>query len=108
MVIRSVAAGHRVVLSDSRGPEALADLVGELGPLVSAATGEQAAEAGDIVMVRTPFGAHRSIPVEPMAGKVVLDGCNYDPRRDGHIVDLDTGRVTAAGCYSVTCVGHRW
>ncbi len=77
----SVAAGHRVVLSDSRDPEALADLVGELGPLVSAATGEQAAEAGDIVMVRTPFGARWSIPVEPMAGKVVLDGCNYDPGR---------------------------
>jgi predicted dinucleotide-binding enzyme len=93
----SVAAGHRVVLSDSRGPQALEDLVGELGPLVSAATGEQAAEAGDIVMVRTPFGAYQGIPVEPMAGKVVLDGCNYDPRRDGHIIDLDTGRVTSSG-----------
>lgn len=93
----SVAAGHRVVLSDSRGPEAVAGLIGELGPLVSAATAEQAAEAGDIVMVRTPFGVYRSIPVEPMAGKVVLDGCNYDPRRDGHIVDLDTGRVTSSG-----------
>jgi 8-hydroxy-5-deazaflavin:NADPH oxidoreductase len=93
----SVAAGHRVVLSDSRGPAALADLVGELGPLVSAATGEQAAEAGDIVMVRTPFGAYGSIPVGPMAGKVVLDGCNYDPRRDGHIIDLDTGQLTSSG-----------
>ena len=93
----SVAAGHRVALSDSRGPQAVAGLAGELGPLVSAATGEQAAEAGDIVMVRTPFGAYRDIPVEPMAGKVVLDACNYDPRRDGHIIDLDTGRVTSSG-----------
>jgi hypothetical protein len=24
-----------------------------------------------------------------MAGKVVLDACNYDPQRDGHIADLD-------------------
>jgi len=93
----SVAAGHRVVLNDSRGPEAVADLVAELAPLISAATAEQAAEAGDIVMVRTPFGAYPSIPVEPMAGKVVLDGCNYDPRRDGHITDLDTGQVTSSG-----------
>jgi predicted dinucleotide-binding enzyme len=45
----SVAAGHRVVLSDSRGPEAVADLVRELGPLISAATAEEAAEAGEIV-----------------------------------------------------------
>src|SRR5690349_18672305 len=60
----SVAAGHRAVLSDSRGPGALADLVTKLGPLASAATGELAAESGDIVMVRTPLGAYGGIPVE--------------------------------------------
>jgi predicted dinucleotide-binding enzyme len=92
----SVAAGHRVVLSDSRGPEALGDLVAELGPLASATDGEQAAAAGDIVMVRTPLGVYQRIPVEPVAGKVVLDACNYDPQRDGHIVDLDAGRVSSS------------
>lgn len=91
----SVAAGHRVVLSDFRGPETLTGLVTELGPLASAATGEQAAEAGDIVMVRIPLTAYQSIPVKPMAGKVVLDACNYDPQRDGHIADLDAGRVNS-------------
>ena len=93
----SVAAGHRVVLSDFRGPETLTGLVAELGPLASATTGEQAAEAGDIVMVRIPLTAYQSIPVKPMAGKVVLDACNYDPQRDGHIADLDAGRVTSSG-----------
>lgn len=93
----SVAAGHRVVLSDRHGLEALSALVAGLGPLASAATGEQAAKAGDIVMVRTPLGAYQSIPVEPMAGKVVLDACNYDQQRDGHIADLDAGRVTSSG-----------
>ncbi|HEX6519706.1 MAG TPA: NAD(P)-binding domain-containing protein [Streptosporangiaceae bacterium] len=92
----SVAAGHRVVLSDSRGPEALGDLVAELGPLASATTGEQAAAAGDIVMVRTPFGVYQRIPVEPVVGKIVLDACNYDPPRDGNIVDLDAGRVSSS------------
>ncbi len=93
----SLAAGHRVVLSDFRGPETLTGLVAELGPLASAATGEQAAEAGDIVMVRIPLTAYQSIPVKPMVGKVVLDACNYDPQRDGHIADLDAGRVTSSG-----------
>jgi len=92
----SVAAGHRAVLSDFRGPGALVDLVTKLGPLASAATGELAAESGDIVMVRTPLGAYGGIPVEATAGKIVLDGCNYDPRRDGHIIDLDVGRVTSS------------
>jgi hypothetical protein len=93
----SVAAGHRVVLSDSRGPEALEDLVAALGPLASAATGEQAAEASDIVMVRLPLSACQGLPIDPMAGKVVLDACNYDPQRDGHIADLDAGQVTSSG-----------
>ena len=39
----SVAAGHRVVLSNSRGPETLQDLVAELGPLATAATRYRAA-----------------------------------------------------------------
>ena len=32
----SAAAGHRVVLSDPRGPQALADLIAGLGPLATA------------------------------------------------------------------------
>ena len=34
----AVAAGHDVVLSNSRGPQTLVDLVSELGPLARAAT----------------------------------------------------------------------
>ena len=47
----SVAAGHDVVISNSRGPDTLKELVGELGPRARAATAEDAAEAGDIVLV---------------------------------------------------------
>jgi predicted dinucleotide-binding enzyme len=32
-----------------------------------------------------------------MAGKVVLDACNYHPQRDGDIAGLDAGRVTSSG-----------
>jgi len=44
----AVAAGYDVVLSNSRGPETLGDLVDELGPRARAGTPEEAAEAGDI------------------------------------------------------------
>lgn len=93
----SVAAGYRVVLSNSRGPETLAELVAELGPLATAATAEQAAEAGDIVVVSIPVKAFGDIPVKPLAGKPVLDTGNYYPRRDGHIAELDTGAITSSG-----------
>ncbi len=42
----AVAAGHDVVLSNSRGPDTLADLVSQLSPKARAATAEDAAAAG--------------------------------------------------------------
>jgi len=93
----SVAAGHRVVLSNSRGPETLAELVAELGPLATAATAGQAAEAGDLVVVSVPVKAFAEIPAKPLAGKPVLDTGNYYPQRDGQIEELDTGALTSSG-----------
>jgi 8-hydroxy-5-deazaflavin:NADPH oxidoreductase len=92
----SVAAGHPVVLSNSRGPETLQDLVGELGPLARAGTGAQAATAGEIVVVTIPLKAYRGVPAEPLAGKVIIDTTNYYPQRDGQITDLDNGLVTGS------------
>ena len=93
----SVAAGHKVVLSNSRGPETLAELAAELGPLATAATAEQAAEAGGIVVVSIPVKAFGEVPAKPLAGKPVLDTGNYYPQRDGHIAELDTGALTSSG-----------
>ena len=92
----SVAAGHLVVLSNSRGPETLKDLVDELGPLARAATAAQAAAAGEIVVVTIPLKAYRSVPAGPLAGKVVIDTNNYYPERDGQISDLDDGSLTSS------------
>ena len=93
----SVAAGHQVVLSNSRGPETLQDLAAELGPLARAGTGAQAAADGDIVVVAIPFRAYRSVPAGPLAGKTVIDSNNYHPERDGQIAELDSGPVTTSG-----------
>jgi predicted dinucleotide-binding enzyme len=88
------AQGHDVVISNSRGPETLADLVAEIGGSARAATAAEAAEAGEIVVVSIPFLAIGSVPVEPLAGKVVIDTNNYYWERDGHAVDIDEGRTT--------------
>jgi predicted dinucleotide-binding enzyme len=92
----SVAAGHNVVLSNSRGPETLKDLADELGPLARAATGAQAAEAGDIVVVTIPLRAYPDVPAKPLAGKVVIDTMNYYPQRDGQIPELDSGSAPSS------------
>ncbi|MEC3914878.1 NADPH-dependent F420 reductase [Nocardia sp. CDC160] len=92
----AVAAGIDVVLSNSRGPETLADLVAELGERARAATPAEAAAAGDIVVVTVPLKAYRQVPVEPLVGKVVIDTNNYYPGRDGEIGELEAGGVTSS------------
>src|SRR5207245_1128875 len=85
----AVKNGTHVVISNSRGPETLADLVRELGPLARAGTAEEAARAGDLVVVTIPLKNLPDVPVAPLAGKIVIDTLNYYPQRDGHIADLD-------------------
>lgn len=92
----AVAAGYDVVLSNSRGPETLGELVAELGPRARAATAADAAAAGDIVVVTIPLKSYRDVPVEPLAGKVVIDTNNYYPQRDGHIAELDDESTTTS------------
>lgn len=89
--------GHHVVISNSRGPESLAGLVAELGPNARAATVEEAATAGEVVLVAVPLKAYREVPVAPLAGKIVLDANNYYHERDGHVPELDAGEATTAG-----------
>ncbi|GAA2503761.1 NAD(P)-binding domain-containing protein [Streptomyces thermolineatus] len=92
----AVGAGLDVVLSNSRGPETLTSLVGELGPRARAATPAEAAAAGDWVVVTVPLKNYRRVPVEPLAGKVVLDTDNYYPERDGRIPELDSEETTTS------------
>ena len=93
----SVAAGYHVVVSNSRGPDTLTELVAELGPLAAAGTAEQAAEAGDLVVVSIPVKAYTDVPAKPLAGQPVLDTGNYYPQRDGDIAELAAGAITSSG-----------
>ncbi|MFG1948808.1 NADPH-dependent F420 reductase [Nonomuraea sp. NPDC048826] len=92
----AVDAGLDVVLSNSRGPETLAELVEELGPRARASTPDGAAAAGDWVVVTIPLRNIDQVPAEPLAGKVVLDTGNYYPQRDGQIPELDAEETTTS------------
>jgi predicted dinucleotide-binding enzyme len=92
----AVAHGHHVVISNSRGPETLSALITELGPNARAASVIDAAKAGEIVVVSIPLKHYRSVPPEPLVGKVVIDTSNYYPQRDGHIAELDNESTTTA------------
>jgi predicted dinucleotide-binding enzyme len=86
--------GYDVVISNSRGPETLADKVATIGDNARAATAAEAAEAGEIVVVSVPFLAVDQVPVAPLTGKVVIDTNNYYFERDGHHGAIDDGATT--------------
>ncbi|HEX5857253.1 MAG TPA: NAD(P)-binding domain-containing protein [Microbacterium sp.] len=92
-----VEQGFDVVISNSRGPESLADLVAELGPKAKAATAADAAAAGEWAVVTVPLKALEDVPVDELADKIVLDTNNYYWERDGRIAELEEKKTTTSG-----------
>lgn len=90
----AIANGYEVVIANSRGPETLRGLIGELGPLARAATAAGAAAAGEYVVVAVPLKVINDMPAQELEGKVVLDTNNYMIWRDGHIPIIDSGLKT--------------
>jgi len=94
---KAIDSGYDVVMSNSRGPETLSDLVADLGPAARAATPREAAAAADIAVVTVPLKNYAQVPVGELAGKVVIDTNNYYFERDGRIPALDEKRATVSG-----------
>jgi 8-hydroxy-5-deazaflavin:NADPH oxidoreductase len=90
----AIDAGYDVVLSNSRGPETLDGLVTELGPGARAASRDEAAAVGDLVLVSIPIKAYPTLSALSLAGTIVMDTGNYYPDRDGNISELGAKTVT--------------
>ena len=89
-------AGHEVTIANSRGPESLGELVGELGPQRAGGNRRgRGARRGDRPGGRSAAGVP-DLPAEAFAGKVVIDANNYYPQRDGQIAELDSGETTSS------------
>jgi len=105
--IAAIAHGHGIVISNATGPETLADLTAELGPKATAATPAGAASAGDFALLAIPLTGADALPVDALAGKVVLTTVNYFPQRDGHFPDIDSGVLTVPGYLQARLPGSR-
>lgn len=92
----ATAAGVDVVISNSRGPETLQQLVAELGEGVRAGYAAEAATAGDLVVVSIPLRSITNLPKTELVGKTVIDTGNYYPQRDGVIDEVESGRTTTS------------
>lgn len=92
---QALGAGRKVILSNSRGPETLTDLVNDLGDGATAGTVAEAA-AADIVVISVPWSRlHDSLTGLPdWAGRIVVDTTNALVAPDFRAADLD-GRTSS-------------
>ena len=93
---RLVALGHQVSIANSRGPDTLTGLAWETG--ATPVTVEEAARAGELVIVTIPEKNVRQLPHGLFDGVpadvVVVDTGNYYPRqRDGLIDEIESGKT---------------
>ena len=96
LAVRFAGVGHEVMLSNSRGPDTLGDVVASVEGNVSAGTVEEAARFGDMDTVAIPTPAIRDLPPEPFAGKIVIDANNYYPTPDSRLPELDADEMTSS------------
>ncbi len=90
---RLVTAGHEVMLSNTRGPESLAEIEESLGQNAHAGTVDEAATYGPVVVVAIPVAAIDKLPAGLLDERIVVDANNYYPPRDGQIPELDDGSI---------------
>jgi predicted dinucleotide-binding enzyme len=69
--------GHKVMLSNTRGPESLAELVKQLGPGVSAGTPQQAANQDIVVLAVMWWHVQTALfSIPDWKGRVLVDATN--------------------------------
>jgi predicted dinucleotide-binding enzyme len=88
------ALGHDVTISNSRGPQTLTGTATEIG--ATAGTVEEAIADADLVVLAVPVKAVPALPLDKLAGTIIIDANNYYPARDGVIDDIELKRKTSA------------
>src|SRR6201993_717373 len=105
---RALKAGHKVKLSNSRGPDSLREIVNQLGPGATAATREEAAAFGM---------GHLAVPgdsvPETLAGlprwknQILIDGTNPFHGKAGKFTPADIGNLSASQLVAALAPGAR-
>ncbi|WP_437890340.1 NADPH-dependent F420 reductase [Phytobacter sp. V91] len=101
----AIAAGHEVMLSNSRSPQTLFSLKPMIGCEIGSAC--EAARFADVVVIAVPLTAISALPVSELQGKTVLDAVNYYPERDGQFEVLDGRQTTTSELLARTLPGSR-
>jgi predicted dinucleotide-binding enzyme len=96
LAVRFAAAGYEVMVSNSRGPETLAEVVASIDDGVRAGTVAEAAGFGELVAIAIPPSAIPDLAPAPFAGRIVIDANNYYPEPGARLPELDADEITSS------------
>lgn len=86
---RALAAGYRVLLATSRPAARTAFVTRILAPGAGAADAAGLLDQADVVLLAVPLRRWRQLPLDRLAGKVVVDLMNYWPPADGDLPEFE-------------------
>jgi 8-hydroxy-5-deazaflavin:NADPH oxidoreductase len=94
-----INAGHTIVVSNSRGPETLADFVADLGPGAVAGTKEQAAECDVVILAVHWVKVREALKAIDWRGRILIDATNahVDPKPDISLAGVTRSRAALKG-----------
>lgn len=90
-----IKAGYTVYIAGSGTVDKIALTVKVLSPGTIADTKEYVSATADIVILALPLGKYRTIPVQELSDKLVIDAMNYWWEVDGEQLDL-SGHVSSS------------
>jgi 8-hydroxy-5-deazaflavin:NADPH oxidoreductase len=105
---RALKAGHKVKLSNSRGPESLREIVNQLGPGATAATADEAA-ACEVVLLAVPWDNVPQTLASLLTWKnqILIDGTNPFHGRTGAFQLADIGNLSTSQLVAALAPGAR-
>jgi 8-hydroxy-5-deazaflavin:NADPH oxidoreductase len=94
-----INAGHTIVVSNSRGPETLADFIADLGPGAIAGTREQAAECDIVILAVNWVKVPEALKGIDWRGRILVDATNahMDAKPDISLAGVTRSRAALKG-----------
>ena len=105
---RVLKVGHKIKLSNSRGPESLREIVNHLGPGAMATTTEEAA-ACEVVLLAVPWDNVPEIlaSLPTWKNQIVIDGTNPFHGKAGTFKPADVGNLSTSQLVAALAPGAR-